>query len=460
MTDLAQQVLAANPGPVLGGIGSSLREAFFMFWETLWALVIGFGLSGAVQAFVPRDALRAKLGNHRPTAVTRASVVGALSSSCSYAASAMAKSLFAKGADFVTSMIFMFASTNLVVELGIVLVVLIGWEFVAAEYVGGIIMISLLALVGGVFLAGRGVEAAKAKLDAEHEHGTGHVHKTGHEQAADHDHEHPGSEPAPHEPTPDQSTPPWRKAIRTKTGWADAATYTISDLTMLRREMLIGYVVAGFLAVLVPLGFWHAFFITGHGFWTSLENVIVGPFIALISFVCSIGNVPLAAALWKGGISFGGVVSFIFADLIALPLVLIYRKFYGGRLALRMLAVFWAVMAAAGLVTELIFNAAGLIPTRRPTQIVPEHFAWNYTTILNIIFGVIFALLYYLYRSRDKLGGGNGYAIDPVCGMQVEKSAAPRQSTSAGGMSYWFCSDRCCERFESTPHKFAAIRSP
>ncbi len=184
MTDLAQYVLAASPGSVLastvlashvlashvvagtvsvgtvlGGIGSSLREAFFMFWETLWALVIGFGLSGAVQAFVPRDALRAKLGNHRPAAVARASVVGALSSSCSYAASAMAKSLFAKGADFVTSMIFMFASTNLVVELGIVLVVLIGWEFVAAEYVGGIIMIALLALLGGVFLSGRGGRA-------------------------------------------------------------------------------------------------------------------------------------------------------------------------------------------------------------------------------------------------------------------------------------------------------------
>jgi uncharacterized protein len=480
---LDQHAQGVSAGTVLGNIGSSLREAFFMFWDTLWALIGGFALSGAVQAFVPREALRAKLGNHRPAAVTRASVVGALSSSCSYAASAMAKSLFAKGADFVTSMIFMFASTNLVVELGLVLVVLIGWEFVAAEYVGGVIMIVLLALLGGLFLSGRAVSDARAKLDADHAQGTGHEHRTGHEQGAPADHAHGdghsahdhsaddhgahdhgahdhGAHDHGHEAhgTGEEPTQPWRRAIRTKAGWADAATYTVADLTMLRREMIIGFGIAGFIAVLVPDSFWHTFFITGHGIWTSIENAIVGPFIALISFVCSIGNVPLAAALWKGGISFGGVVSFIFADLIALPLVLIYRKFYGTRLALRMLAVFWAVMAAAGLVTELIFSGAGLIPTRRPIQIVPEHLTWNYTTILNIIFGGIFAVLFFLYRNRSKYGGGDGYAIDPVCGMQVEKSSAPRQ-ISIEGQTYWFCSDRCCDRFDASPARFSGASS-
>jgi uncharacterized membrane protein YraQ (UPF0718 family)/YHS domain-containing protein len=441
---------ALTSGTVLSNIGASLRESFFMFWDTLWALILGFTLSGAVQAFVPREALRAKLGDHRPASVTRASAVGALSSSCSYAASAMAKSLFAKGADFVTSMIFMFASTNLVLELGIVLVVLLGWQFVAAEYVGGVIMIVLLALLGGLFLTGRLVTAARAKLDAEHDQGTGHVHSTGHEQGAHGHHEHEDHEHGEHAGGGGDRQQPWQAAVRTRAGWADAATYTVADLTMLRREMIIGFLAAGFLAVLVPVAFWNAFFVSGHGIWTSIENAVVGPFIALISFVCSIGNVPLAAALWKGGISFGGVVSFIFADLIALPLVLIYRKFYGGRLALRMLAVFWAVMAAAGLVTELIFKAAGIVPTRRPVQIVPEHLTWNYTTVLNIVFLLAFAVLYYVYRNRDKLGGSDGYAIDPVCGMQVEKSAAPRQSVTKAG-TYWFCSDRCCERFESNP---------
>ena len=168
-------------------------------------------------------------------------------------------------------------------------------------------------------------------------------------------------------------------------------------------------------------------FLHGHGFWTSLENVIVGPFIAIISFVCSIGNVPLTAALWHGGISFGGVISFIFADLIALPLLLIYRRYYGG-----MLALFWAVMATAGLLTEGIFWALGLIPTTRPETVAPAHFEWNYTTYLNIIFLALFGLLYWAYRNRERLGGGSGYALDPVCGMQAKASVKPRPVQIAG----------------------------
>jgi uncharacterized protein len=445
----ARHVLALASGPVLHGIGASLRESFFMFWDTLWALILGFGLSGAVQAFASRDGLRAKLGNHRPAAVTRASVMGALSSSCSYAASAMAKSLFARGADFVTSMIFMFASTNLVFELGIILIVLIGWQFAVAEYVGGVIMIAALALLGGVFLAGRRVDAARARLagqepdrpdHARHQHDSGPV--------ADPTDAAPGAPGAA----------PWRTRMRTKAGWADAASYTIADLTMLRKEMIIGFVGAGFLAVAVPAAFWNAFFLSGHGIWTSVENAAIGPFIALISFVCSIGNAPLAAALWKGGISFGGVISFIFADLIALPLVLVYRKFYGGALAVRMLAVFWAVMTAAGLVTELLFKALGLVPAHRPVQIVTERLSLNYTTILNIAFLLIFALLYWAYRNRGQLGGGTEHAIDPVCGMAVEKTSAPARGT-VDGSAFWFCSGRCHDRFMSDPAHFSSAHA-
>jgi hypothetical protein len=230
--------------------------------------------------------------------------------------------------------------------------------------------------------------------------------------------------------------------------WADSATYTMSDLTMLRRELVIGYTVAGFLAVLVPTSVWQAVFITGHGFWTSVENAVVGPFIAIVSFVCSIGNVPLAAALWSGGISFGGVIAFIFADLIAFPLLLIYRRYYGTRLMLRMLAVFWALMSIAGLLTELLFRAAGLVPTMRPTTIAPAHFSWNYTTYLNLIFLALFGLLYWLYRNRDRLGGGDRYARDPVCGMQVEKANAPASRRRAGEVQY-FCSEHCAGRFDA-----------
>jgi YHS domain-containing protein len=241
---------------------------------------------------------------------------------------------------------------------------------------------------------------------------------------------------------------PWREKLTSKAAWADAASYTMADLTMLRKELVIGYVVAGFLAVMVPVHVWNDVFLHGHGFWTTFENVVLGPFIAFISFVCSIGNVPMAAALWHGGISFGGVISFIFADLIAFPLVVIYRKYYGTRLALRLTLTFWAVMSAAGLITEGLFSAFGGIPATRPKNIVATHFSWNYTTFLNIVLLGGFAVLYWLYRNRERLGGGKGYAIDPICGMQVQTSNAPATSIR-DGQRYFFCSDRCRERFEA-----------
>jgi uncharacterized membrane protein YraQ (UPF0718 family)/YHS domain-containing protein len=425
-------------GSVASGTLDSLREGFFMFWETLWALVLGFGLSGAVQAFVSKEDMQRLLGDHRPASIARASGFGMVSSSCSYAATAMAKSLFQKGADFIAAMVFMFASTNLVIELGIVLVILMGWQFAAAEFIGGPIMIILLAVFGGFVLRGTLIEQARRRLQRGDGSGDDHMAMAGisEERQAELEHE------------------PWREKLTSPAAWSDAASYTMADITMLRKELVIGYVVAGFMAVAVPMTVWNDVFLTGHGFWTSLENVFVGPFIAFISFVCSIGNVPMAAALWHGGISFGGVISFIFADLIALPLVLIYRKYYGNKLALRLFATFYVVMAVAGLITEGLFALFGAIPTTRPENIVETHFAWNYTTFLNIIFLAVFAVLYGLYRNRERLGGGQGYAIDPVCGMQVQTANAPAQSTH-DGHTYWFCSDRCRERFEANPERFA-----
>jgi uncharacterized membrane protein YraQ (UPF0718 family)/YHS domain-containing protein len=419
---------------VLGGIGRSLREALYMFWDTLWALVLGFGLSGAVQAFVSRDAMRRRLGDHRPATVARASLFGMVSSSCSYAASAMARSLFVRGADFLAAMVFLFASTNLVVELGIVLAVLIGWQFLAAEFVGGVIMIVLLVLVGGLWLRGRVVVEARERA----------VAAAGDNTATEEVLERDG----------------WRRRIRTRAGWADAAGYTLSDLTMLRKEMAVGFVVAGFLATLVPNWLWADVFVRGHGAWTSVENAAVGPLVALLSFVCSIGNVPLAAALWKGGIAFGGVVAFVFADLITLPLVLIYRKQYGGRLALRMLAVFWAVMSAAGLLTEYLFRALGLVPSTHPDVVAADRFGLDATTLADVAALVVFAGLYLLYRNRERLGGGAGYAKDPVCGMQVEAAHAPARRRHRGELVS-FCSEHCAERFDADPDRYLdAARDP
>jgi len=418
-------------------VGRSLRQSFFMFWATLWPLILGFGLSGAVQAFVSMDAMRRRLGDHRPAAVIRASAFGMLSSSCSYAATAMAKSLFVKGADLVAAMVFMFASTNLVIELGIVLIVLMGWQFAASEFIGGILMIILLSLLGGLWLRGRLVTAARQRLTADS--GPGRADKDAELNQGSHPHGPASGAAARREP--------WTRRARSRQGWADSATYTMADITMLRRELAIGYLAAGFLAALVPAWAWHIVFQPGHGFWTTAENAVIGPLLAVVSFVCSIGNVPLAAALWADGISFGGVISFIFADLIALPLLLIYRRYYGTSLMLRMLAVFWLVMAVAGLITEGIFRGAGLVPAAsRPGLIVAGSFSWNYTSYLNIIFLVVLGLLYLAYRHRERLGGGAGYALDPVCGMQVETAHAPATLVHAG-QSRYFCSDRCLARF-------------
>ncbi|HET6907784.1 MAG TPA: permease [Mycobacteriales bacterium] len=403
-------------------VGNSLLDALGMLWETLWALVLGFGLSGAVQAFVSRSEMQRALGDHRPQTVAKATFFGMVSSSCSYAASALAKTLFQRGADFTAAQAFMFASTNLVLELGIVLWLLIGWEFAAAEFVGGAIMIALLALVVPRVVSEREQLAARNALGA-----------------AGHEHHHADGE----------SSGEWRDRAKSLAGWSDAAAYTISDLTMLRKELVIGFVVAGFADTAVPVRFWKSLFVTGHGFWSVLENVALGPFLAVISFVCSIGNVPLAAALWAGGISFGGTVAFVFADLIALPLLLIYRKYYGTRLTLKLLAAFWATMSVAGLVTEYLFKAVGIAPgsdTAKHGMVGRDIWGWNYTTVLDIIALLAFAGLYWLYRNRDRFGGGSGYAKDPVCGMQVEVAHAPAHLRHEDS-DYYFCSDHCAHRF-------------
>jgi uncharacterized membrane protein YraQ (UPF0718 family) len=412
---------------VVDGLWHGLDEAFFMLWQTLWALVLGFALSGAVQAFVSRERMQRALGDHRPRTVARASFFGVVSSSCSYASSALAKTLFARGADFTAAMIFMIASTNLVVELGAVLWLLIGWQFALAEFVGGAIMIVLLAVVLPRVIPARWLDDARARLAAQS--GTdvpGHDHAEGQHPAG----QHPAGQ---------------HLGLRSRRRWGDAAGYTISDLTMVRKELVIGFVVAGFLAALVPAGFWRSIFLTGHGVLSSVENVLLGPFLAVISFVCSIGNVPLAAALWHGGIGVGGVVAFVFADLITLPLLSIYRTYFGIAVTLRLLAVFWASMSAAGLAVEYLFSGLGIPAPARPRDVVHTGFAWDYTTALNLVALVVAVILYVLYRTRDT---GTQYAKDPVCGMQVEIAHAPAERARDGRRVY-FCSDHCAHRFDS-----------
>ena len=388
-----------------------------MFFDTFWALVLGFTLSGLIQAFVSRKRMRELLGDHTPRTVARASIFGMVSSSCSYAASALAKSLFAKGADFTASMIFMFASTNLVIELGLVIWILIGWQFAAAEFVGGAVMITLLAILIPRFIPAQMIASVNQNAME----------------------------------TNDSSV----ESVTSKASIRDAAGYTIGDFTMLRFELVIGFIVAGLASTLIPTSFWNNLFLTGHGFIASVENVVIGPVIAFISFVCSVGNVPLAGALWNGGISFGGTISFIFADLVALPLVLIYRKYYGTKLAIRLTLVFWLVMSLSGLITEYLFKLVAVTPQMHTMVMGQKHFGLNFTTVLNFIALAILILVFWLYKTRGNSDLNSGYAKDWVCGMQVEIANAAATYVYQG-KSYYFCMPGCMESFAAEPEKYLA----
>jgi len=373
--------IAAVPIVILD-CGRSLRLAFFMFWQTLWALVAGFVVSGGAQVFVSRAEMERLLGDHRPSAVARAAGLGVASSSCSYAASAVARSLFAGGADFLSAVVFMVASTNLVVELGIVLVVLLGWPFLAGEAVGGPLMILLVVVAGTALVPAGMVAAARRKAEADTAKGT--------------------------EP---EETVPWRRRLRSRERWAEVGGRTWMELRMVRRELLVGYLVAGVLATVVPLGVWHAAFLHGEGGWTDLENAVVGPIVAFASCVCSIGNVPLAAALWHGGVAFGGVISFVFADLLAAPLVLVYRRYYGGRLTVRLVALLWAAMVGAGLIVQVLFSWAGIVPSTRPARLVPLTFRLDATTVLDVVAMAALAALWWQRRRPPPTVGGHGHGI-------------------------------------------------
>ena len=386
-----------------------------MFFHTFWALVIGFTLSGAVQAFVSRKTMRKQLGDDSLKSISKASFFGIISSSCSYSASALAKSLFSKGANFTSSMVFMFASTNLVIELGLVLWILMGWQFAVAEFIGGAIMILLLKMLIPVLIPARLISESRESFELN-------------EQVSS----------------------------SRKPNWHDAAGYTIGDFKMLRVELIVGFIVAGLAAKLVPTSFWSTLFMSGNGLISSIENAIIGPVIAFISFVCSVGNVPLAAALWHGGITFGGTIAFIFADLISLPLVLIYRKYYGTKLAIRLTLVFWLVMSLSGFITEMIFIALNQIPKASHKMAHSNEIGLNYTTVLNVFALLLIIWVYWMYRSRKVEGADQEFAKDWVCGMQVRISDAPA-SFNLNGENYYFCMPGCKESFAADPGKFILL---
>jgi uncharacterized membrane protein YraQ (UPF0718 family) len=367
-------------------IVDALAMAGSMTWEILWALILGFTLSAVVQAVVRRSTVVRLIGSDSPRSLTIAAGLGAASSSCSYAAVALARALFRKGANFTAAMAFEIASTNLVVELGVILALLLGWQFTVAEFVGGPIMIVLLALLFRLFLRSQLVTAARAQADkgiagSMEGHAAMDMSLNG-------------------------------RKLLSRDGFTAVSHVFVMEWAAILRDLVIGLLIAGAVAAWVPASFWQGFFLADHPVLGAIWGPIVGPVVAILSFVCSIGNVPLAAVLWSGGISFGGVVAFVFADLMILPILNIYRKYYGTRMALFVFGTFFAATVGAGYLVELLFGVTGLTPTERSARIVEAGVSWNYTTWLNIVFillGLALVLRFFRSGGRDmlKMMGGS-----------------------------------------------------
>ncbi|SEF24491.1 hypothetical protein SAMN05421837_102736 [Amycolatopsis pretoriensis] len=353
-------------------IGRALAMAGSMLWEILWALILGFALSAVVQAVVRKSTVVRLLGDDRPRTLAVASGLGAASSSCSYAAVALARSLFRKGAHFTAAMAFEIGSTNLVVELGVILALLLGWQFTAAEFVGGPIMIVVLAVLFRLFVRGRLLDAARRQAER------GVAGSMEGHAAMDMSVRREGS---------------FATRLLSGDGFTAVAHVFVMEWAAILRDVLIGLLIAGAVGAWVPDSWWHALFFTGDPVLSAVWGPLIGPVVAILSFVCSVGNVPLAAVLWNGGISFGGVIAFLFADLLILPILNIYRKYYGVRMALVLLGTFYAAMVAAGYLVELLFGVAGLIPRERDAAVLESGISWNYTTWLDIAFLVLAAVL-------------------------------------------------------------------
>ena len=363
-------------------VEQALLTAAGMAWQTGWTLVLGFTISALLQAVVSAEEMKRAFGRDGLREIALASAAGAASSSCSYASAAIMRTLFKKGASLVTSLAFLFASTNLVLELGVILYLLMGWQFMAGEWIGGIVLILVMSFLVKLTYPERLAETARRYKEAA----GGHNHMTSTVEGA----------------TLGQ------KLLNPQIRIRVAQNFTM-EWSMLWKDLAIGFLVGGFLSAFVPDDWWKSLFLTDVAPWLKAPlNALTGPFIAVLTFVCSIGNVPLAAVLWAGGASFGGVLAFLYADLIVLPLLDTYRRYYGWRMAAYIAGVFYVTMVVASLIMDLAFAAFGLVPSH-DTNVKAEitRFAINYTFWLNLGFGILAACLWWLSR-RNMLRDGNG----------------------------------------------------
>ncbi|WP_458190508.1 permease [Haladaptatus sp. NG-WS-4] len=444
------------------GILESLRIGIGFLWTAAWAIVMGLMITSVVQVYVSKERMARLLGDDDLGGLVKATAFGAASSGCSFGAVAIAKGLFKKGAHVVNVLAFMFASTNLIVELGLMILILLGWEFLVAELLGGVILIAVMALIVHLTLPENLFEDVREELNRrDHDHGITEDPTCGMEGNDEHSLVTDGGETlkfcsAGCLETYQQevaSNGGWRDDLRSWGGWYKLGNQYRKEWAMIWKDVIAGFLVSGFVIVFVPQWVWSRLFIQGEGLLVSAENAVMGVTIAVISFVGSIGNVPFAVALWGGGISFAGVIAFVYADLITIPVLNVYRKYYGWKVMLYILGVFFVTMAFTGFLMEELFTALGIVPNLAGGQTATErtYFELDYTFYLNVIAFGLSGFLLYVYRRGL---GAPGQYRDPVCGMRTGNEDP---SVTHDGVTYYFCSNRCKQSFESNPAEFSHV---
>lgn len=367
---------------LLNALLHALSLSLIMSWEILWPLILGFTISGIIQAVVSHRQITKLLPNAKPATLAKASLLGASSSSCSYAAVALSRSIFQKGGNFIASMAFEISSTNLVIELGIIMFLLLGWQFTLAEFIGGPIMIIIMSILMRRILTKKTIQTAfnqaTNNLPGKME---GHAHMD--------DMSIKGSNSI-------------IKKIISPSGRTAISHYFFMDIISIGPDIILGLLIAGALAAWIPPNFWRSFFFVSHPLLNTLWGPLIGPIIAMLSFVCSIGNIPLAVVLWHGGLSFGGVISFIFADLLIIPIIRIKIKYYGLKMTTLVVTIYYISMVIASYIIEGLFKIFSITP--HLTKFLSSHytFHWGYTSDLNLFFILLTVIM---LRRFIKTGG-------------------------------------------------------
>jgi len=445
---------------LLDGILESLRIGIGFLWTAAWAIIMGLVITSLVQVYVSKERMAAVLGEETLGGLTKATVFGAASSGCSFGAVAIGKGLFKKGAHAVNVLAFMFASTNLIVELGLMILILLGWEFLIAELIGGLILIVVMALLVHLTLPETLFDEVRQELNQRDEADgitedptCGMEGKDEYSLTTDEGETLKFCSAGCMETYQQTATSRggWRDELRSWGGWYKVGNQYRKEWSMIWKDVVAGFLISGFVIVFVPQWVWNALFVQGEGFIVSAENAVMGVAIAVISFVGSMGNVPFAVALWGGGISFAGVIAFVYADLITIPVLNVYRKYYGWTVMVYILGVFFVTMAFTGFLMEELFDALGIVPNLASGQTAAEqaYFEVNYTFYLNVVAFALSGFLLYVYRRGL---GAPGQYHDPVCGMRTDDSGP---SLTYNGETYYFCSKRCLRSFENRPDEFA-----